>query len=188
MEETVNETVETTETPETLTFTQEELDLMLQREGDKRVEQAMRKAKKKQELAVAEAEKLAKMSEEEKYRHELEQREARIAEKEKELAIMANKSTAMDILAEKGISTKLVDFVLAEDAEDMMANISLLEEEFKRSVKIEIEKRLQTSTPRKSLPNNEGLTAEQFRKLPLSEQARIYAENPEQYAQLTGNN
>lgn len=190
MEENTNvETVETTETEtgdsQKLTFTQEELNMLLQKEGDKRVSSALKKAERKQAEAVREAEKLAKLSEEEKYAYELEQREKAIAEKERQLALMENKSTAVSILADKGISVKLVDFVLAPDAETMMENINTLEQEFKASVKAEVEKRLQTSTPKKSLPMDKNITLEDFRKMSLTEQARLFNEQPELYNSFT---
>ena len=92
------------------------------------------------------------MNEQQKYEYELEQREKAIEEKEKALALAENKNEASKILAEKGLSLSLVDFVVAEDAETMNNNISLLDKAFKQSVKAEVEKRLGSSTPKKNLP------------------------------------
>ena len=58
------------------TYTQEEVDALLQREADRRVTAAL----KKQESKTREAEKLAKMNDEQKFQYELEQREKAIAE------------------------------------------------------------------------------------------------------------
>ena len=162
------------------TFTAEEL----QAEVDRRVTQAMKKAEKKAEAKAREAEKLAKMNEQQKYEYELTQREQAIKEKEKELAVAENTAAAAGILADKGISTKLVKFVVAEDADTMNDNISLLEQEFKISVKKEVEKRLATATPKKNLPNNEVMDKESFNKLPLTKQAEIYRNNPDLYNSL----
>ena len=132
MEDTKKQVVEgqeITETPKT--YTQEEVDALLQKEGDKRVTEALKKQERKNADKVREAEKLAQMNEQQKYEYQLEQREKAILEKERALAMAENKNEASKILAEKGLSLALVDFVVAEDAETMNANISLLEKAFK---------------------------------------------------------
>lgn len=171
--------------PEVKTYTQEEVDALLQSEADRRVSQALKKAEEKKAAAVKEAQKLAAMNEQEKYEYELKQREAAIAEKEKQIALMENKNEASKILVEKGISISLVDFIVAEDADTMKANIDLLDKCFKESVKAEVEKRLKSTTPKKNLPPDAQLTAETFRKLSIGEQQKIYEQNPELFAQLT---
>lgn len=98
---------------------------------------------------MKEAEKLARMNENEKYQYELEQREKAIAEKEKELALAENKNIASKILAEKGLSLELVDFIVSDNAEDMDANIKKLDSAFKQSVKSEVEKRMASTTPKR---------------------------------------
>ena len=172
-EEGQNETVKT--------YTQEEVDSLLQREADRRVSEAL----KKQEKKLKEAEKLAQMSEAEKYEYQLQEREKAIEEKERALTLAENKNEASKILAEKGISLELVDFVIAETAEAMNANITLLEKAFKASVKAEVEKRLGGTTPKQS-QNNEAMTKEQFMALSIDKQQALYNENPELYKTLIG--
>ena len=192
MEDNMNTNVEPTTNEEgqqqeqKLTFTQEELDALIQKHADKRVSQAMKTAEKKQEAKIREAQKLAQMSATEKYEYELNQREQAIAEKEHQLALAENKNEASKILADKGLSVALVDFVVAEDAETMNANIQLLENEFKKCVKAEVEKRLATSTPKKNLPLDETLTKETFNKMSVLQQAEIYRNNPDLYNRLIG--
>lgn len=169
---------------EVKSYSQEEFDKALQSEVDKRVQQAMATAQRKADARIKEAEKLAKMSEEQKFQYELEQREKAIAEKEQALALAENKAEAAKVLAGKGISVKLVDFVLAADADTMMSNISLLEKEFKQSVKAEVERRLQTTTPKKNLPPDGVITRETFSKMKLSEQAELFRTNPDLYNSL----
>ena len=172
-----------TETEEKLTFTQAELDALLQKEGDRRVSQAM----KKQEGKLKEAQKLAKMSAEEKYVYELEQREKAIEEKERQLSLAENKAEAAKILAEKGISAELVSFVVTDDAETMNANIKLLEREFKKSVKSEVEKRLAGATPKKNLAEPEGMTKSDLMKMNVRDLQMFKNQNPEIFAQIMGN-
>lgn len=169
-----------------LSFTQEELDALIQSKTDQRVQQALKTVERKNAEKIKQAEKLAKMNESEKFQFELEQREKAIAEKEHALAIAENKNEASKILADKGLSVALVDFVVAEDAETMNANIKLLEDEFKKSVKLEVERRLATSTPKKNLPLDETLTKETFNKMSVLQQAEIYRNNPDLYNRLIG--
>ena len=172
------------ETEETVTMTKEELDALLQREGDKRVTQALKKQEQKNNEKLREAQKLAKMSEDEKYQFELEQRERAIEEKEKQLALSENRNVASKILADKGLSLELVDFVVAEDAESMNEAINKLDKAFKRSVKAEVEKRLGGSSPKKTEVEPTTLTKEQFAKLSLAELQRLKNEDPEVYNSL----
>lgn len=183
-----NQETQTTETQESTprTYTEEEVRELLQKEGDKRVSEAMKKAERKSQAKIKEATKLAQMNEEQKFQYELEQREKAIEAKEKELALAENKATASQVLADRGLSTKLVDMVVAEDADEMMDNINLLDNAFKASVKAEVEKRLASKTPKKNLPLDTHITQEQFRAMPLSQQAELYKTNPDLYKQLSG--
>lgn len=175
---------ENTEPEEKKTYTQEEVDALLQREADRRVSQALQKQEKKNAEKVREAEKLARMNEQEKFQYELEQREKAIVEKEKALALAENKNEAGKILAEKGISLALVDFIVAEDAETMKQNIAVLDKAFKQSVKEEVERRLSSSSPKRNLPPDEVMTKETFAKLPLAKQQELFIQNPDLYKQL----
>lgn len=183
-----NQETQTQETQETTprTYTEEEVRELLQKEGDKRVSEAMKKAERKSQAKIKEATKLAQMNEEQKFQYELEQREKAIEAKEKELALAENKATASQVLADRGLSAKLVDMVVAEDADEMMDNINLLDSAFKASVKAEVEKRLASKTPKKNLPLDTHITQEQFRAMPLSQQAELYKTNPDLYKQLSG--
>lgn len=173
----------TEQNEEKLTFTKSELDALLQKEGDKRVTQAM----KKQEGKIKEAEKLAKMSAEEKYVYELEQREKAIEQKERELSLAENKAEAAKILADKGISAELVQFVVAEDADTMNANIKLLEKAFKASVKKEVEARLQGNSPKKNLASSDSMTKQDLMKMNVRDLQLFKNQNPEIFQQIMGN-
>ena len=181
----VDTTTDTSTTgTETKTYTQEEVNMLLQRESDRRVSEALKKAEKKNAEKVKEAQKLAQMNENEKFQYELEQREKAIAEKEKALALAENKNEASKILADKGLSLSLVDFVIAEDAETMNSNIRLLEKAFKDSVKREVEKRLGSSAPKKNLPIEDTITKDKAMKMGIRERQNLLNENPELYNQL----
>ena len=185
---TQNTGVDTTDTSttgtETKTYTQEEVDKLLQSEVDRRITSALKKQAKNNEAKIKEAQKLAQMNESEKFQYELEQREKAIAEKEKALALAENKNEASKILADKGLSLDLVDFVIAEDAETMNSNIRLLDKAFKDSVKREVEKRLGSSAPKKNLPVEETITKEKAVKMGIRERQNLLNSNPELYKTL----
>lgn len=170
------------ETPKT--YTQAEVDALLQKEADKRVTEALKKQERKNAEKIKEAEKLAQMNEAEKFQYQLEQREKAIAEKEKELALAENKNEASKILAEKGLSLALVDFVVAEDAETMNENIKTLDTAFKQSVKLEVEKRLASSTPKKNLPQDKTIDKNAFRRMSMTELTELKQNNPDLYNSL----
>lgn len=186
-------TEQETVTTQNKTYTQAEVDEILQqkaeenlREIDRRVTNALKKQERNTADKVREAQRLAQMNEAEKFQYELEQREKAIVEKEKALALAENKNEASKILAEKGLSLALVDFVVAEDAETMNANISLLVKAFNQSVKTEVEKRLGSSTPKKNLPTDEPITKEVFKDMDASARRVLAIENPDLYKSLSG--
>ena len=179
--ENTNTGAEQNSEPTPKTYTQEEVDALLQKEGDRRVTEALKKAERKQADRAKEAEKLARMNATEKYEYELEQREKAIAEKERALTLAENKNEASKILAEKDIDLALVDFVVAEDAETMNENIKVLAKGIARSV----EKRLAGKSPAKAPDSNEVITKEKFAKMTLAEQNALYLSDPELYKKLT---
>lgn len=182
-----NKTPQESEVKETKTYTAEEVNKMIEDGRKQALEEANKKAEERFQNKMKESERLAKMNEEEKLRYQLEQREKAITEKEKALALAENKNEASKILAEKGLSLSLVDFVVAEDAETMNNNISLLDKAFKQSVKAEVEKRLGSSTPKKNLPPDQAITKDVFKKMSLREQAELSKNNPDLYKSLTSN-
>lgn len=181
---TKEEQIEDKGLEEPRTYSQEEVDALLQAEVDRRITSALKKQEKKTQEKIKEAEKLAQLNEEEKYKYQLEQREKDLEEKERKMALMENKAEASNALNSRGISISLADLVVAEDADTMMENIKLLEEEFKKSVKAEVEKRLAGNSPKKNLGKSNEMTKEEFRKLSIGQQSRLLEENPQVYEQF----
>lgn len=176
---------ETVTQEENKTYTEAEVMELIQKEADRRVTDALKKQERKTNAKIAEAQKLASMNEAEKYEYQLQQREQAIAAKEKELAMLENKNEASKILSEKGISLALVDFVVAEDAETMKANIDLLDRAFKASVKAEVEKRLGSAAPKKNPAIDKQLTKADFAKLSYSDMMELKMNDPTLFAELS---
>lgn len=164
--EAENQAAESEENKAGKFYTPEEIAMIEQKAGDKRVSQYQKTLDKRNR----EADKLSKMSADERYAYELEQRERAIEEKEQQLTLAENKNAVAKILAEKGISLSLVDFCVDIDADKMNEKIKVLDKAFKASVKAEVEKRLSSTTPKVGLPRDEEMTKESFRKLSLREQ------------------
>lgn len=167
--------VEETETEESITLTKEELAMMLQKEGDKRVSSAL----KKQEQKQREADKLRSMDENDRREYEYQQRIAALEEKEKQFAMLENKAAGVDILIGKGLDTSLIDLVLDADAEVMDSRIKLLEKAFKKSVKAEVENRLKSKTPVQTVDTTKTYGKKDFASMPLSQMQELYRESPE---------
>ena len=178
-------TVETgaEENQEVKTYTQEEVDKLLQQETDRRVTSALKKQQQKFENERAEAEKLRDMDEAQKKEYEFQKRVAELEAKEKEFALTQNKLSASKVLADRGLPVQFVDYIVAEDAETMMTNINDFEKAWKAALADAVNARLATPAPKGSSVSQTGMTKEQFAKLTVSQQAELYKTNPELYKQ-----
>ena len=181
---------EVVETPvegqeEVKTYSEEEVARMLQAEADRRVSQALAKQQAKFKQQMDEAEKLRTMNEEQKAQYQLEQRIKEIEAKEKEFALKENRYEAQKIMAEKNIPLAFADFIVAEDAETMMANISLFEKEFRAAVRAEVDKRIASPAPKANIGMDTAITKEQFMKMTIAQQMELYKQDPELYKRLT---
>lgn len=157
------------------TYTQEEVDALLQKEGDRRISMYQKKLDKEKR----EAEKLHSMNEEEKREYLLTKREQELNDKEVMLQRLENKSEGLSILAEKGLDPTFIDFVLADDAESMYNNIKTIEKAFKKSVKAEVEKRIANPTPKKTGSSAASLDKKAIANMSLSELQAMYNEDPD---------
>lgn len=180
-----NNTVEETKEAEVLTLTQEELQALLQKEGDKRVSSAQSKWEKEASKRVSEAEKLAKMDEESKAKYEFEQRVAELEAREKELTLSANRVECSRIMASKGLPEELVDFVVSEDADEMNDRIKLFERVIKDTVSKEVLSRIGDDAPKSGSGSSGAITKESFNQMSLTEQMALYERDPELYNKLT---
>ena len=177
--------VENTETNEK-TYTQKELDAIVQSESDRRVTQALDKYKKKAESQIKEAEKLASMDANQKLQYQLQQKEEELNEKEKNLTLAENKISCASILADKKLPIKLADLVLDIDAESMNSKISILEDAFKDAVNKEVNKRLTSTTPKSGVSNtSDSISKDRFKKMNIRERQELYNTDRELYNALS---
>lgn len=167
------------------TYTEAEVKEMLQKEGDRRVTDALKKQAAKFEREKAEADKMRDMDESQKKEYELEKRAKDIAAKEQELVLAQNKLEASKILAEHGLPSSFVDYVVTNNAETTMENIKIFEQNWKNAVAAETQSRLAQPAPKGATSTEGSISKEAFKKMSLSQQAEIYRTNPELYKVLT---
>lgn len=176
------------------TYTQAELDKMLQSETDKRVTEALKTAQEKWSKEYAEklenekkeAERLAKLSAEErekakfdKERKEFEDERAQFERDRLEMQVAKE-------LANEGLDTEFASFLMDTDADTSisMENIKTFKASFDKAVEAAVKARLAGRTPESGSGN--GLTTNPFSKegYNLTKQAELYRTNRELYNEL----
>lgn len=171
---------------ETKTYTQEEVNALLQQETDRRVTSALKKQQEKFNQEKSEAEKLAQMNDEQKRQYEYEKKVAELEKREKDFNIMQNKVSASKIMVEKGLPIAFVDYIVAEDADTMMSNITTFETQWKAAIADAVSARIASKSPNSGSVSQTGLSSEGFKKMSVAQQAELYRTNPELYKQLSG--
>lgn len=182
------ETIETTATENVeiaATYTKDEVARMLQEETDRRVSAALKKQQAKFETKMAEAEKLRGMDETQRKEYEYEQKVAELEQREREFNLAQNKLEATKVLANRDLPIEFVDYIVAEDADTMMENITTFEKAFKAAVSDAVAKKIASPTPKTGTVKQTGMTKEEFSKLNLQQQAELYKTNPQLYKELT---
>lgn len=174
------------------TYTQAELDKMLQSETDKRVTEALKTAQEKWSKEYAEklenekkeAERLAKLSAEErekakfdKERKEFEDERAQFERDRLEMQVAKE-------LANEGLDTAFASILMGADADSSMENIKTFKARFDKAVEAAVKARLAGRAPESGSGN--GLTVNPFSKegYNLTKQAELYRTNRELYNEL----
>lgn len=143
---------------------------------------------KKLEDEKAEAERLATLSANERAKAEAEKRAKELDAREAELKRKELKVDCENELQQRGLSATFSQFLLGADAEITQSNINTFESAFKEAVKEEVETRIKGKTPPAGGGDNKDDTVskEEFKKLPLYEQNKLYLSNPELYRSYFG--
>ena len=180
VEQTIEPIVEKTTEPTVKTFTQEEVDKMIQ----KRLSRERKDIEAKIEAERAEAERLAKMSEAEKqqalFKKQVAEFEAtkRAFEQEK----LLNETSKQ--LASKNLPIEFAEMLKAGDAESTFENIKIFEAKFNEAVERLVNERLKGKTPKAQTGAVEGVTKEAFNKMSYKERLELYNSDPELYNKL----
>ncbi|HJA40811.1 MAG TPA: DUF4355 domain-containing protein [Firmicutes bacterium] len=121
----------------------------------------------KLEDAKSEAEKLAKLSKEEKAAHEEQKRIAALEEREAAVARRELEAETLKLLSDKQIPDSVLGLVIGEDADETKKNVDTFKKIFDAAVQTAVESRMAGTTPRTgsgSSGNHESSIAEQFKK------------------------
>lgn len=171
--------VEDKKQPDEKKFSQAEVDKILKSRLDRELK------KFKEELT--EAEKLAKMSEEDRAKLEMEKMKAEFdAEKikfqQEKLELEATK-----ILGKEGLPVDFAPLLLGENAEETKANIDSFKSAFQEAVEKSVEDKLKGGyTPKKSGVKGMAISKEEFDKMTASQLQELAETNPALYKQLKG--
>ena len=163
----------TVEVKEEKTFTQAELDKILNKK--------FAQWQKKTEEAKAEAERKAKLTEAEKLAEERKEFEA--IRKQFEYEKRAN-STAK-ILASNNLPIEFSDFLIAETDEATTQRVDLFKNAFNEAVEKLVNERLKGSVPKVGTSTKKEITKEQFKKMDLAQRQKLFMENKELYNKLS---
>lgn len=178
-------TEETGEASVEKTYTESEVQALLQQEGDRRVSSALKKQQKEFEAKQAEADKLRAMDENQRKEYEYTQKLQELEQREREFTVAQNKLEATKVLANRELPIEFVDYIVAEDADTMMENINTFERVFKAAVADAVAKKIASPAPKGGSVKQTGMTKEEFRKLSVAQQSELFRTNPELYRQMT---
>lgn len=167
------------------TYTESEVQALLQSESDRRVSSALKKQQKEFETKMAEAEKLKAMDENQRKEYEYTQKLQELEQREREFTVAQNKLEATKVLANRELPIEFVDYIVAEDADTMMENINTFERAFKAAVADAVAKKIASPAPKGGSVKQTGMTKEEFRKLSVAQQSELFRTNPELYKQMT---
>lgn len=164
---------------ETKTYSEEEVNKKLQSETDKRVSQALQTAKAKWEEEYQaklvteknEAEKLATMTTEEKFKAQLEQEKADFEAERLKFQEERMELETVKQLSSQGLPVEFSNYVVADNAENVAENIKAFKALWDTALSNEVDERLKGKTPRdsSSTTTQKNLTKAEFFKLSYKE-------------------
>lgn len=165
------------------TYTQEEVNQLLQREADRRVTSALAKQKKEYEKKLS----LSNLDENQRAVAEKDNRISELEEQLKEFRTIQAKNEVIKVLDARGLSPQFADIIsIDDDVEAAQARIDTLDSLFKKAVQEEVKRRLATPTPKVGGADSGELTHESFRKMSIKERQDLYTSNPDLYKKLSG--
>lgn len=132
---------------DSLSFTQSELDSLIDKRTAKALETAKSKWEEEKQAEISQAEKLAKMTAAERKAEEDKTRDEALAQREKELNLREYRFEAKHQLEQNGLPDSFVDMVLSDDVETTKNNIAAFKAEFDKAIEATVNERLKGATP-----------------------------------------
>ena len=167
------------------TFTQAQLDEIIQKEKAK----AKRSAEKEYQAKMDEAEKLRKMNEVQKAEYEQEKQKAYIAELEAKINRSGLEREASKMLSEGGIPVddKILGLVVKDTAESTQEAVESFVALVNDLADKKVSEKLKGKTPKKMEDTSAGeITKEQFNRMGYQSRNELLQNNPELYHKLKG--
>lgn len=131
-----------------------------QAEFDRRVQKAIDTAKSKWDALMddklTEAEKMAKMTKEERAAYEKQKKEKELKEREEAITKRELMAEAKNTLAEKKLPVGLAELLNYKDAETCKSSLEIVEKAFQEAVQAAVEERLKGGKPIKKAPEAAG--------------------------------
>ena len=184
-EDTNTEVVETetVDNPETTeadkTFTQDELDHIVQERVKRAVAKAQKDAEDKIKQAQSEGERLAKLTKDERAKEEEAKRLADLEAREKAIAVKELRIETQSLLSDEGLPIEFLDVVMADTAESVKENIASIRKVFDEAVEKRVNERLTQDKPRRGATAGAMSKAEIMAVKDVSERQKLIAENLE---------
>lgn len=167
------------------TFTQSQLDEIIQKEKAK----AKRSAEKEYQAKLDEAEKLRQMNEAQKAEYEQEKQRAYIAELEAKIDRSGLEREASKMLSEGGIAVddKILGLVVKDTAEGTQEAVESFVALVNELADKKVSEKLKGKTPKKMEDTSAGeITKEQFNRMGYQSRNELLQNNPELYYKLKG--
>ena len=189
MEENTNTNIEE-QKEEAKTYSEDELKTLLQKEGDRRVTEALKKKEreiKALEQRLANEKTLSQLDEESRATKEKEIRIAELEAQLKDFQTAQTKNEVMKVLGARGLSAEFADMLaIGTDTEEAQQMIDAFDKLFKKEVAREVKARLAetSSVPQIADAMSGKMTKEQFNALPIAEQQAMFNSDPELVRQL----
>lgn len=187
----IEETSTEVEQPQEKTFSEEEVEKLIQSATDKRVSQALETAKskweKEMEQKTDEAKRLATMSEEERFKAQLElERSSFESERQAFLRERMELETVKQ-LSSQGLPTDFASYLIADDADTVAQNINSFKEAWQAAVENAVVERLKGGAKpiNGEAKVSKTVSKEEFSKMSFNERLELYNTDPELYNSLT---
>lgn len=167
------------------TFTQSQLDEIIQKEKAK----AKRSAEKEYQAKMDEAEKLRQMNETQKAEYEQEKQRAYIAELEAKINRSGLEREASKMLSEGGIAVddKILGLVVKDTAESTQEAVESFVALVNDLADKKVGEKLKGKTPKKMEDTSAGeITKEEFNRMGYQSRNELLQNNPELYHKLKG--
>lgn len=165
---------------------QAEFDRRVKEAVDKAVGDAQEKWRLMTDDKLSEAEKLSKMTKEEKERYLHRKKEKELADREATLTRKELMAEAKNTLAEKKLPVELAEVLVYTDADSCGKSIATVEKAFQTAVEAAVQERLKGGVPPKKASQETQVTKEEYAKMGYAERLRLKTEHPELYKRLTG--